>query len=85
LSVQVGAVPAPKPAMPGTEIVVGVGDNFAGPNTTLPGCVNSAGTGYGLSVGAISGASGAAGTLNAAGMSGYARLACSAGPSSSRS
>lgn len=75
---EIGAEPAPAPAAPGTEIVVGVGDNFAGPNTTLPGCVNSAGTGYGLSVGAISGASGAAGTLNAAGMSGYARLACSA-------
>jgi hypothetical protein len=75
---EIGAEPAPAPAALGTEIVVGVGDNFAGPNTTLPGCVNSAGTGYGASVGAIGGAPGAIGTLNTDGMSNYVRLACSA-------
>jgi hypothetical protein len=75
---EVGAEAAPAPAAAGTDIVVGVGDNYAGPNTTLPGCVNSAGTGYGVSVGAVNGASTAAGTLNGAGLPGYKLLACSA-------
>lgn len=75
---EVGAEPAPPPAPAGTEIVVGVGDNYAGPNTTLPGCVNSAGTGYGVDVGTISGDSDAAGTLNHSGIPGYGLLACAA-------
>ncbi len=75
---EVGAEPAPAPAAQGTDIVVGVGDNYAGPNTTLPGCVNSAGTGYGVSVGTVNGASNGAGTLNGEGLPGYALLACSA-------
>jgi hypothetical protein len=68
--------PAPAPA--GTWTVVGVGDNYAGPNTTLPGCVNSSGTGYGVSVGTVNGGSRAAGTLNGEGLPGYGLLACSA-------
>ncbi len=75
---EIGAEAAPAPAAAGTDIVVGVGDNYAGPNTTLPGCVNSAGTGYGVSVGTVNGASNAAGTLNGAGLPGYGLLACSA-------
>jgi len=75
---EIAAEPAPAPAAAGTEIVVGVGDNYAGPNTTLPGCVNSSGTGYGVSVGTINGGSNAAGTLNGEGLPGYGLLACSA-------
>jgi hypothetical protein len=75
---EVGAMAAPSPAPLGTELVVGVADNFAGPNTTLPGCVNSAGTGFGVDVGTISGDSKAAGTLNHSGLPGYGLLACSA-------
>jgi hypothetical protein len=75
---EVAAEAAPAPAPAGTDIVVGVGDNYAGPNTTLPGCINSSGTGYGVSVGAVNGTSNAAGTLNGEGLPGYGRLACSA-------
>lgn len=75
---EIGAIPAPAPAPTGTELVVGVGDNYAGPNTTLPGCVNSAGTGYGVDVGTVNGGSKAAGTLNHSGIPGYGLLACSA-------
>jgi hypothetical protein len=75
---EIAAEPAPAPAAAGTEIVVGVGDNYAGPNTTLPGCVNSSGSGYGVSVGTVNGASRAPGTLNAEGLPGYGLLACSA-------
>lgn len=57
----------------GTEIVVGVGDNFAG-STTPAGCVNNAATGYGVSVGTV----GSGGTLNSKGLPAYQRLACSA-------
>jgi hypothetical protein len=76
---EIGAEAAPAPAPAGTEIVVGVGDNYAGPNTSLPGCVNSFGTGYGVSVGMVDGEShAAAGTLNQEGLPGYGLLACSA-------
>ena len=75
---EIAAEPAPAPAPAGTEIVVGVGDNYGGPNTTLPGCVNSSGTGYGVSVGTVNGASRAAGTLNSDGLPGYGLLACAA-------
>ena len=72
----IAAEQAPAPAAAGTDIVVGVGDNFNGPS--IPGCVNGAGTGYGVSVGTVNGTSNAAGTLNAAGLPGYGLLACSA-------
>jgi hypothetical protein len=67
----------PTPGVPGSETVVAVGDQFTGPNTTLPGCVNNQGTGYGVDVGAINGQSDAAGTLNA-GIPAYQLVACSA-------
>ena len=62
----------------GTDVVVGVGDNFGGPPEALPGCLNKEGTGYGVSVGKVNGTSKAAGTLNAEGLPGYGVLACSA-------
>ncbi len=75
---EVAAEPAPAPAPVGSDIVVGVGDNFGGPNEVLPGCLNKEGTGYGVSVGEVDGTSKAAGTLNAKGLPGYGVLACSA-------
>jgi hypothetical protein len=75
---EVAAEPAPAPAPVGTDIVVGVGDNFGGPNEVLPGCLNKEGTGYGVSVGKVDGTSNAAGTINAEGLPGYGVLACSA-------
>jgi len=60
------------------DFVVGVGDNFGGPPAALPGCLNKEGTGYGVSVGKVDGASKAAGTLNSKGLPGYGLLACSA-------
>lgn len=75
---QVAAEPAPPPAATGSEIVVGVGDNYSGPSTPLQGCPTSAGTGYGISVGKVNGTSKAAGTLNAAGLPAYHVLACAA-------
>ncbi len=75
---EIAAESAPAPAAAGTDLVVGVGDNYAGPNTTLPGCINSSGTGYGVGFGAVNGQSNATGTLNAAGIPGYGLLACSA-------
>jgi hypothetical protein len=74
---EVAAEAAPAPAAAGTEIVVGVGDNYAGPNTTLPGCVNSQGSGFGVDLGSINSGSNAAGTLNQ-GIPGYGLLACAA-------
>jgi hypothetical protein len=68
----------PAPGVPGSDIVVGVGDNYAGPPEALPGCLNKEGTGYGVSVGKVDGTSKAAGTLNAEGLPGYGVLACSA-------
>ena len=75
---EIAAEPAPAPAPVGTDIVVGVGDNFAGPTGALPGCLNKEGTGYGVSPGLVDGASNGAGTLNAEGLPGYGVLACSA-------
>jgi hypothetical protein len=75
---EIAAEPAPAPAAAGTDIVVGVGDNFSGPSAALPGCLNSAGTGYGVSVGTVNGASNAAGTLNGEGLPAYSVLQCSA-------
>ena len=75
---EIAAEPAPAPAASGTDIVVGVGDNYAGPAEALPGCLNKEGTGDGVSVGKVDGTSNAAGTLNAEGLPGYGVLACSA-------
>lgn len=75
---EVAAEPAPAPAPMGSDIVVGVGDNFGGPSVALPGCLNKEGTGYGVSVGTVDGMSKAGGTLNAKGLPGYGVLACSA-------
>jgi len=76
---ELAAVPAPVPAAPGTDVVVGVGDNFAGPSSeAIPGCLNSAASGYGVSVGKVEGKSGAPGTLNAAGLPPYQLLECAA-------
>jgi hypothetical protein len=58
----------------GTEIVVGVGDNYGDSLYTPHGCVNYAATGYGVSVGTV----GADGTLNTKGLPAYQLLACSA-------
>ncbi len=74
---EIAAEPAPPPAAAGTDILVGVGDNFGGPKVALPGCLNSTGTGYGVSAGKVGGTSKAAGTLNAEGLPGYGVLACS--------
>ena len=75
---EVAAEPAPAPAASGTDIVVGVADNFGGPNEALPGCLNKEGTGYGLSTGKVDGTSKSSGTLNAEGLPAYGVLACSA-------
>jgi hypothetical protein len=75
---EVAAEQAPAPAPAGTDIVVGVGDNYGGPQGTLPGCLNKEGSGYGVAVGTVAGASNAAGTLNGRGLPGYGVLACSA-------
>jgi hypothetical protein len=75
---EIASEPTPAPAPAGTWTVVGVGDNYAGPNNTLPGCINSSGTGYGVSVGPVDGASRASGTLNGNGIPGYGLLACAA-------
>jgi hypothetical protein len=81
---EVAAEPLPAPAAAGTDIVVAVGDNYAGPNTQLSDCINgdATGTGYGVDVGAV-GASSAAGYLNAQDSNGdsipaYSGLACNA-------
>jgi hypothetical protein len=75
---QIAAEPAPAPAPVGSDVVVGVGDNFAGPPEALPGCLNKEGTGYGVSVGNVNGTSKASGTLNKGGLPAYQVLACSA-------
>jgi hypothetical protein len=74
----IAAEPAPAPAPAGTDVVVGVGDNYGGPSEALPGCLNKEGSGYGVSVGKVDGTSNAAGTLNHAGLPAYKVLACSA-------
>jgi hypothetical protein len=81
---EIAAEPAPPPAAAGTDIVVGVGDNFAGPNTQLSDCVNGddVGTGYGLDVGLV-GASSSSTYLNHQDSNGdsipaYTGLACNA-------
>jgi hypothetical protein len=63
---EVAAEAAPPPAAAGTDIVVGVGDNYAGPNEQLSDCTNGddTGTGFGLDVGTVSGNSAGPGTLN---------------------
>lgn len=75
---EIAAEPAPAPAPVGSDIVIGVGDNFGGPPEALPGCLNKEGTGYGVSVGKVDGTSKVAGTLNAEGLPAYGVLACSA-------
>jgi hypothetical protein len=75
---EIAAEPAPPPAAPGTDLVVGVGDNFGGPSVALPGCLNSSGSGFGVSAGLVNGTSKAVGTLNAKGLPAYGVLACSA-------
>jgi hypothetical protein len=75
---EVAAEPAPAPAAAGTDIVVGVADNFGGPSEALPGCLNKEGTGYGVSTGKVDGTSKSSGTLNAEGLPAYGVLACSA-------
>jgi hypothetical protein len=75
---EIAAEPAPSPAPANTDVVVGVGDNYAGPNTAPTGCVNSEATGYGVSVGTVNGGSNASGTLNGEGLPGYGLLTCSA-------
>jgi hypothetical protein len=75
---EVAAEPAPPPAAAGSDILVGVGDNYAGPPEVLPGCLNKEGTGDGVSVGKVDGTSKSAGTLNAKGLPGYGVFACSA-------
>jgi hypothetical protein len=81
---EVAAEPLPAPAAAGSDIVVGVGDNFAGPNVQLSDCVNgdNVGTGYGVDVGLV-GASSSAGYLNAQdsahdSIPAYTGLACNA-------
>jgi hypothetical protein len=80
---EIAAESAPPPAAAGTDIVVGVGDNYAGPNTQLSDCVDGddVGTGYGVDVGLV-GQSSAAGYLNhqtsGASMPAYTGLACNA-------
>jgi hypothetical protein len=75
---EIGAEPAPAPAAAGTDIVVGVGDNFGGPSEALPGCLNKEGTGFGVSAGKVDGTSKASGTLNNEDLPEYGVLACSA-------
>ena len=75
---EIAAEPAPPPAPAGTDVVVGVGDNYAGPPEALPGCLNKEGTGFGVSAGKVDGTSKTAGTLNAEGLPAYGVLACSA-------
>jgi hypothetical protein len=75
---EIGAEPAPAPAAAGTDIVVGVGDNFGGPPEALPGCLNKEGTGFGVSAGKVDGTSKAPGTLNSEDLPEYGVLACSA-------
>ena len=72
----VAAEPAPAPAPAGTYIVVGAGANVGSNETTPPGCINYAATGYGVDVGT----SGHSGTLNSQGLQpkGFGLLACSA-------
>jgi hypothetical protein len=80
---EIAAEAAPPPAVAGTDIVVGVGDNYAGPNTQLSDCTNGddVGTGYGVDVGKV-GASSASGYLNhqtsGASIPAYTGLACNA-------
>ncbi|HUN79280.1 MAG TPA: hypothetical protein VMU32_10185, partial [Solirubrobacteraceae bacterium] len=75
---EIAAEPAPAPAPAGSDIVVGVGANNSSLQTTPPGCINDAATGYGVSVGTVDGTSAAAGTLNGKGIPAYQLLACSA-------
>ncbi len=75
---ELAAVQAPPPASTGSDVVIGVGDNFAGSPEQIPGCLNSAASGYGVSVGAVNGASKATGTLNYLGLPAYKLLECAA-------
>jgi hypothetical protein len=81
---EIAAEPLPAPAAAGTDAVVGVGDNFTGPNTQLSDCINgdNVGTGYGVDVGQVNGNSSGTGTLNAqtngASLPSYTGLACNA-------
>jgi hypothetical protein len=81
---EVAAEPLPAPAAAGTDVVVAVGDNYAGPNVQLSDCIDGddVGTGYGTDVGQV-GASSAAGYLNAQDSAGdsipaYTGLSCNA-------
>jgi hypothetical protein len=75
---EIAAEPAPPPAAAGTEVMVGVGDNYVGPSEALPGCLNKEGSGYGVSAGLATGASNGAGTLNSEGLPAYGLLECAA-------
>lgn len=72
----IAAEPAPPPAAAGTYVVVGAGANVSSNETTPPGCVNDAATGYGVDVGTT----GASGTLDSQGLqpNGFGLLACAA-------
>lgn len=80
---EIAAEPLPAPAVAGSDIVVGVGDNFGGANTQLSDCIDgdNVGTGYGVDVGKV-GASSAAGYLNhqtgGNSIPAYTGLACNA-------
>jgi hypothetical protein len=80
---EIAAEAAPPPAAAGTDIVIGVGDNYGGPNTQLSDCVDGddVGTGYGVDVGLV-GANSGSGYLNhqtgGASMPAYTGLACNA-------
>jgi hypothetical protein len=80
---EIAAEAAPPPAAAGTDIVIGVGDNYAGPNTPLSDCVDGddVGTGYGVDIGLV-GQSSNAGYLNhqnsGASIPAYTGLACNA-------
>jgi hypothetical protein len=72
------AEPAPAPAAPGTDIVVGVGANWNSSQSTPSGCANYAASGFGVDIGTVGGTG--SGSLNANGLArgGFGLLACSA-------
>lgn len=73
---EVAAEAAPAPAAPGTELVVGVADNYADGSYTPSGCANYSATGFGVAVGKTGGTT--TGYLNHGGIPAYGVLACSA-------
>jgi hypothetical protein len=73
---EVAAEAAAAPAAIGTELVVGVADNYADGSYTPSGCLNYSATGYGVAVGETGGT--ANGYLNHSGIPAYGVLDCSA-------